>query len=129
MDIESERNEMIAKLVPKHPIDPDLKAEWVKALRSGEYEQGEKGLVMPKHDDRFREVPGQYQYCCLGVLGVIQGDIKPGTDIIESDASSRVYGFNGKLFGTSTNLGGFVVMNDDLGWTFNQIADWIEANL
>lgn len=38
----------------------ELKEKWVKALRSGEYEQGRKRLKQIHFDD--------ISYCCLGVL-------------------------------------------------------------
>jgi len=42
-------------------MDPDIKAQWVAALRSGEYKQGEKALAILDGDDGPK-------YCCLGVL-------------------------------------------------------------
>ncbi len=41
-----------------NPMDPEIKARWVAALRSGEYPQGRHGL-RGKDESRF---------CCLGVL-------------------------------------------------------------
>lgn len=43
-------------------IDPDVKAKWVAALRSGEYRQGKKMLKTPEGS-----------YCCLGVYCAITG--------------------------------------------------------
>lgn len=43
-------------------MDPELKAKWVKALRSGEYRQGRGTL---------RDTEGRY--CCLGVFCVVAG--------------------------------------------------------
>jgi hypothetical protein len=40
-----------------------LKARWVKALRSGKYEQGFGQLAT--------QVGGKTQYCCLGVLNEV----------------------------------------------------------
>lgn len=37
-------------------MDPELKAKWIKALRSGAYDQGREALV------------AYGRYCCLGVL-------------------------------------------------------------
>lgn len=51
-------------------MDAQLKAKWVEALRSGEYQQGEGRLY------------NQYTntHCCLGVLCVVAGlPIKPET--------------------------------------------------
>lgn len=46
-------------------MDAELKRKWVKALRSGRYEQGAGAL----HDGK--------RYCCLGVLGKISGQLRP----------------------------------------------------
>lgn len=46
---------------------PDIKADWVRALRSGQYEQTKKGALIYQTDDQ------EYGYCCLGVLCEIQG--------------------------------------------------------
>lgn len=43
-------------------IDPELKAKWVAALRSGEFKQTESVLFN-----------GSNGYCCLGVLGIVCG--------------------------------------------------------
>ena len=40
---------------------------WVKALRSGEYEQGQGALCQKKEDD------GTIKYCCFGVACEISG--------------------------------------------------------
>jgi hypothetical protein len=42
-------------------MDPQIKAQWVEALRSGEYQQGKRRLhtVLPD---------GSEEMCCLGVL-------------------------------------------------------------
>ena len=42
-------------------MNPEIKALWLDALRSGEYKQGKAYL---KKEDR----KGGHQYCCLGVL-------------------------------------------------------------
>lgn len=42
-------------------MDAKLKAKWIKALRSGKYEQGKDYLYK------------NGKYCCLGVLGCIKG--------------------------------------------------------
>lgn len=41
-------------------MDADLKAKWVAALRSGEYQQGQTRLK--------RTIGDTAKYCCLGVL-------------------------------------------------------------
>ena len=39
-------------------MNPELKARWIAALRSGDYKQGTEALYSPEMD----------AYCCLGVL-------------------------------------------------------------
>jgi hypothetical protein len=41
-------------------LDPEKKALWVAALRSGEYEQGKNHLAV-------RQADGTFAFCCLGV--------------------------------------------------------------
>lgn len=48
-------------------IDPELKAEWVSALRSGEYKQG--GGQLASKDSETNEI----RHCCLGVLKCVVG--------------------------------------------------------
>lgn len=57
--------------MPKR-IDPDTKAKWVEALRSGKYTQGEGKLKVMNEDN------SDSYYCCLGVLCEIKGlDAEP----------------------------------------------------
>lgn len=90
-------------------MDKELKAKWVKKLRSGEYQQGQNYLFF---DGKF---------CCLGVLGDVCGvprdlmyelGVGPVADLIDSDT-------RGVLIG----------MNDVDFKTFEEIAQWIETNL
>jgi hypothetical protein len=60
-------------------MNPEIKAQWVAALRSGEYEQGQEYLHIGD------------SYCCLGVLcdlavkaGVISETPDAGADIDEN---------------------------------------------
>lgn len=46
-------------------LDPELKAKWLEALRSGQYKQGQKCL---RTDDNC--------YCCLGVLADVMDPSK-----------------------------------------------------
>jgi hypothetical protein len=46
-------------------MDPELKERWLKALRSGKYEQAKGALKqLDPHDEGSEE----YGYCCLGVI-------------------------------------------------------------
>jgi hypothetical protein len=54
-------------------MNPEIRAQWCAALRSGEYPQGRGGLHTVDEDDREG-------YCCLGVLcdlAVAAGVISP----------------------------------------------------
>jgi hypothetical protein len=48
-------------------MNPEVKAQWVAALRSGEYEQGRDALTL------------EGKYCCLGVLCDLA--VKSGQDV------------------------------------------------
>lgn len=131
----------------------EVQAAWVKALRSGEFEQGTARLASEDVTN------GRARYCCLGVLcelayraGVVETRSTPnhgreGTAFlrfIEYDGAvtypnRRVYewagvdagyGGEGKVRPTAlpTGLAGasLAVLNDDEGWSFEQIADLIE---
>ena len=97
-------------------MDATIKAKWVKALRSGAYQQGEHMLKTPDGD-----------YCCLGVLRhLIEGDFDSNED--ETFLNER-HGLPGiKVQEHLANL------NDGTGawyerFTFAEIADYIDANL
>lgn len=56
-------------------MDQNIKAQWVAALRSGEYAQGKKALSLDN------------QYCCLGVLCDLAekaGAVESITDTVDS---------------------------------------------
>lgn len=100
----------------------EIRAEWVRRLRSGEYYQV-KGFLRDLDNGR----------CCLGVLGDVLIDGKH-TDAkwcgVELHRPGRYYTF---LLGNEdfakTGLSrqdDFSSMNDFLGRDFNYIADWIE---
>ena len=104
----------------------DLKAKWIEALRSGEYEQCK---------DKLYSGNG---YCCLGVLCVVSGakfeqqdgEFVPyleqenirnpdGNEFLCSDFAMKVG------LSRQTQLAD---MNDN-GASFSEIADYIEKNL
>lgn len=83
------------------------KEKWVAALRSGMYKQGKEALYNKKGNS----------FCCLGVardLGL--GRKRPKYQVLT------------KEFLTPKEQAILATMND-LGNTFEQIADWIEENL
>lgn len=99
--------------------------EWLAALKSDEYNQGEGSLVDGK------------SYCCLGVLSKIQGRLKNRRDGNSSDACTGVLSddnpcykvFNRagefpsrvKLFIADDTIDALTGCNDN-GLTFKQIA-------
>jgi hypothetical protein len=98
-------------------MDAELKAKWVKALRSGEFLQGKT----------FLESGGRY--CCLGVLCRVQGatfaepEFGGGSDRLMTAFLPERFG--GNLGGRSEALAD---MNDS-GSSFAEIADYIEREL
>jgi hypothetical protein len=114
-------------------MNPELKAKWVEALRSGKYEQGEGFLRA--HDET---------YCCLGVLyDVLAPDAQwehgedawlppvedrvgdDDGDLPEGHFDPSVYERAGFKYADALELAN---MNDN-GEPFSAIADYIEANL
>jgi hypothetical protein len=113
-------------------------AEWVTALRSGDYKQGHNQLGVQYAD-------GRAEYCCLGVACEIFTE-RLKLDRTVSPSSGRIrYNDNGDVLPSAvmTHLGftmsnpevwqddqGFTVdlaqLNDDLGMSFAGIADVIE---
>lgn len=94
-------------------MNPELKAKWVAALRSGKFQQGRGQLR--KGDE----------YCCLGVLCKVAR-----IPISESGGSAGKSGY--KLIHRRVPEQAAETlwrMNDHRGLNFAQIADWIEANL
>lgn len=94
-------------------LDPEVKAKWCAALRSGNYEQG-RGLLHDESDNTF---------CCLGVLQQITG-----LPQVDSDMEYLDYGKAaaiGLSIDAQTELSD---LNDD-GYTFEEIAAYIEGTL
>lgn len=97
-------------------MNPEIKALWVKALRSGEYRQTH-GLLY--HNGG---------YCCIGVLGKALGvqlenklprDLR--TSVLDIQAMEKA-----QL--SSDEADAFALMNDE-GYSFVAIADKIEEKL
>lgn len=106
-------------------MDRELRDKWVAALRSGEYEQG-TGWLLKIGDD------GKKRYCCLGVLSEVCG-VEWG----EPGASGEIDPIEGYRGLVPKSLGGvlhdkyeaYLSTMNDVGSTFEEIADWIEENL
>jgi hypothetical protein len=113
------------------PMKPEVKARWVAALRSGEYEQG-RGRLLQVTDD------GRYAYCALGVLCDLASThytaskIDTGTICIPHGVFSWAFAprvvpclslfVDGEEYPIS-------MLNDLRRLTFSKLADLIEAQL
>lgn len=117
-------------------MDAELKEKWVAALRSGDYRQGTGQLA-------GREGDGVYAFCCLGVLCDIAGigyTVHESTDVTlgvyrrykfggQTDPATLPYAFREKVGIPANEVDELVAMNDDLGASFDEIANYIEENL
>ena len=106
------------------PMNKEVKQAWIKALRSGEYEQGTGYLR--SEDNKF---------CCLGVLCDIMKD--------RLGLEWNLVGHRYEMYGAACNLPGIVYaearisgpvsrlidMNDFYRNTFAEIAAYIKENL
>lgn len=113
----------------KTKLPPKFKAKWLKALRSGEFEQGTRRL----HKDG--------KYCCIGVACKVAGysddrigdygtvdddsNLAKVPNVLNSNRSPNVA--NNPLLRTVT--GTLINLNDSQDKTFNEIADWVEGTL
>ena len=105
-------------------IDGETEKKWVEALRSGKYKQG-TGCLRSKDDE----------FCCLGVLA----DVVNSSNWVLRDGGINAYGWltykcdlPDRLIpdGSINNLQIILMeMNDEIGYSFERIADWIEENL
>lgn len=113
-------------------MNPEVKADWLTALRSGEYPQ-----------DRYY-LGFKGKYCCLGVLselahkaGVVSREDDPyvGFQYGKAQESCTLPGEVAEWAkvseGTEAHSPQSVLMgmNDRQGRSFIEIADWIEENL
>lgn len=99
-------------------MDANLKAKWIAALRSGEYQQG-AGLLF-NEDERA--------YCCLGVLCAVSGlAINADDDCVVGDEGRD----DGCYFTIEAMVGDYkpLARLNDSGKSFAEIADYIEANI
>jgi hypothetical protein len=113
-------------------MKPEIKAKWVKALRSGEYKQGRNRL---RDGDSF---------CCLGVLCNLHAQDHPKTAATQNNPAvylgysqttpPRVARWAGlTIDGYEDEENELMWRNDGLNGrpkhNFRQIADYIEKNL
>jgi hypothetical protein len=102
----------------------DIKAKWISALRSGEYEQGKQALKL------------DHTFCCLGVLCDIHSK-ETGTEWKDGYYNeSRSFLPRAVIYWAELEENPNIYYNtmslsslNDSGSTFLQIADLIEAQL
>lgn len=112
------------------------KEQWVAALRSGQYRQTSGILCDLIEFDSGIELC----HCCLGVLAEQDPDYERF-----KEKKAEYWHFRGKAEDTTTEceLGDYarpewmsakqeaaaIHANDNMGWSFDQIADWVEAGM
>ena len=115
-------------------MNPEVKADWVAALRSGEFEQNQYGALSI-------EIDGKVKHCCLGVLCVLS--VREGIIPAPVENSRGIYKYG--VYGSTTYLPkpvrewagiterstefNLAEMNDEQCLAFQQIADYIERVL
>jgi hypothetical protein len=97
-------------------MDAELRAKWVAALRSGEFEQHRRSLC----DDT------RSAFCCLGVLAVIKD---PNAYLHENEGDFDPYLEIDRMIGGRRQRQELVNLNDKEGKSFPEIADWIEQKI
>lgn len=104
-------------------MNPELKAKWIEALRSGKYQQAKARLRT-----------AESRFCCLGVLAEVQGATWDHFDcpFIAGEMVRAKMGdwlkdnaAGGLTMGQQTRLSDM----NDTGSSFAQIADYIEEHL
>lgn len=114
---------------PKSPLKPELKQQWLYALRSGAFSQTTAYLCRDGES-----------FCCLGVLAVIDGKPPEALEektILDDVGLAKLLQPNTTPWGMVRDKYGFqdvslqqiLAAKNDTGKSFAQIADWIEANL
>ncbi len=97
-------------------MNEEMKAKWLEALRSGEYEQERHALASE----------GFTSLCCIGVgYAACIGD----PEELDTGVEDRTLSASHALGLTADQQIKLVEMNDLDGLSFAKIADWIEANL
>lgn len=109
-------------------MSPELKTQWLQALRSGNYEQGTAYLANYSQ--------GKTKFCCLGVLcevaGVqrIKNEDKKVFEYGNLRAHSLFYWDLLSHFGlTEEQQKHLAKLNDGVRHNFPQIADYIERHI
>lgn len=104
-------------------MDAKIKARWIAALRSGEYQQG-AGQLHNSHN----------QFCCLGVLAAISGECawdEAGDAFVggKQVSSSDEFYLRPEFAGLSRDVQKSLAKMNDNGRSFTEISDYIEKNI
>lgn len=99
----------------------ELISKWIEALRSGEYNQVRYWL----------EKDGCY--CATGVLGtIIKADIGTHTFLSDCKIDTELKSFLQSpvnILGEVMSIESHIIDMNDSGYSFNEIADWLENYL
>ena len=104
-------------------MDPKIKRKWVKALRSGNYHQGQMQLCRGG------------KHCCLGVLveemyGEAIWEEDGDGDLTYKGEATNLAASDLAQINLSWNVANYLMkMNDTDCKSFSEIADFIEENL
>lgn len=111
-------------------MNPEVKQRWLDALRSGKYKQGKRYLRAASKQNH-----DSYAYCCLGVLcDLMNPKGWRGSLFTWSSPADQKIGYLPDSLGRELGLPhelqcSLAQMNDSDEADFNEIAEWIEANL
>lgn len=120
----------MATLKEKYKLPKAFKTKWIKALRSGKYEQG-TGYLKTTHVNDIGEISSTY--CCLGVAGEICGVkmSEKGKGFLTNYSFPDIHKIPKSIQGVPANnslVKKLANMNDE-GKSFKYIASYIERYL
>ena len=100
----------------------EIKTKWLEELRNGNHHQIKRTLK-----DQFGN--GEYGYCCLGVLAekVMGLEVRIMDEDIPDDIGDPTI-YKKVVEIVPECLAADCSDNNDEGWTFPEIADYIESN-
>ena len=109
--------------------DPKLKETWVAALRSGEFEQCRKTMLM---NTVLPDGSVGIAYCCLGVLGTVAGIFTLSTGFNSYSDIRNLFNHHG-WYRSEVNVKNVTTIliekNDAEKQSFSEIADFVEKHL
>lgn len=110
-------------------LKAEVKKRWVKALRSGEFQQG-KGYLKLLPFGRQKAT----RYCCLGVLcqieGVRENHSFDAKSVNFGKSNTRLSDYMLRKIGLNeSEMKNLMRMNDSGDKTFKQIAQYIQVNV